>query len=190
MNSRRLPVAAIFLCLSLSAAAVAAEIPEGATLMVRLDSSVSSKTAQVGDRVAGTLAEDLVADGQVVAPRGTRVWSQVTFAREAGRLRTTGYLTLRLASMELGGKTYALQSTPVRREGKGHTRDNVTKIGGGTAAGAVIGGIAGGGKGAAIGAAIGAGGGTAVAATTGDHDALIRAETVLSFTTTAAARAE
>lgn len=180
-----LPAMIVF---SLAASAVAAEIPEGTRLSVRLDSAVSSKTAKVGDQVPGTLAEDLVVDGKVVAQAGTPVRGRVTFAREAGRLRSTGYVTVRLSTIEIGGKTYELQSSAVRREGKGHTRDNVTKIGGGTVAGAVIGGLAGGGKGAAIGAAAGAGAGTAVAATTGDHDAVIPAETPLVFTLTAPAR--
>jgi hypothetical protein len=43
-----------------------------------------------------------------------------------------------------------------RAKGKSHTKSNVTKIGGGAAAGALIGGLAGGGKGALIGTAVGA----------------------------------
>ena len=64
---------------------------------------------------------------------------------------------------------------------------NLTKIGGGAAAGALIGGLAGGGKGALIGTAIGAGAGTGVAAATGKEEAKVPSESVLSFTTTTAA---
>jgi hypothetical protein len=70
-------------------------------------------------------------------------------------------------------------------QGKGHTKGNAEKIGGGAAAGALIGALAGGGKGAAIGAAAGAGAGTGVAAATGKEEAVIKSETVLTFTTTA-----
>ena len=52
----------------------------------------------------------------------------------------------------------------------------MTKIGGGTALGALIGGIAGGGKGAAIGAGAGGAAGTGVAAATGKEEAIIPAE--------------
>ncbi|HEY6251628.1 MAG TPA: hypothetical protein VI685_16850, partial [Candidatus Angelobacter sp.] len=72
--------------------------------------------------------------------------------------------------------------------GKSHTKSNVTKIGGGAAAGALIGGLVGGGKGAAIGAGAGAGAGTGVAAATGKQEAVIPAETVITFTITSSHR--
>src|SRR5438309_2642046 len=66
-------------------------------------------------------------------------------------------------------------------KGASHTRSNIGKIGGGTAAGAIIGGIAGGGKGAAIGAGVGAGAGTATAAATGVKPAKVESEAILTF---------
>ena len=54
-------------------------------------------------------------------------------------------------------------------------------MGGGTGAGALIGGIAGGGKGALIGGLVGAGAGTAGAAFTGNKDLQIPAETAVTF---------
>jgi hypothetical protein len=57
----------------------------------------------------------------------------------------------------------------------------VTKIGGGTALGALIGAIAGGGKGAAIGAGVGAAAGTGVAAGTGKSPAEVQSETLLAW---------
>jgi hypothetical protein len=56
------------------------------------------------------------------------------------------------------------------------------KIGGGAAAGALIGGLAGGGKGAAIGTLAGGGAGTGVAAATGKQEAVYPAESVVTFT--------
>jgi hypothetical protein len=53
--------------------------------------------------------------------------------------------------------------------------------GGGTALGAIVGGIAGGGKGAAIGALAGGGAGGAGAAFTGNKDIVLPAEAALSF---------
>jgi hypothetical protein len=66
-------------------------------------------------------------------------------------------------------------------KGESHTKSNVTKIGGGTAMGALIGAIAGGGKGAAIGAGVGAAAGTGVAAGTGKKPADVEPETVLAW---------
>jgi hypothetical protein len=69
--------------------------------------------------------------------------------------------------------------------GKSHTKSNATKIGGGAAAGALIGGLVGGGKGAGIGALAGGGAGTGVAVATGKEEAVVPAEAALTFTTTA-----
>jgi outer membrane lipoprotein SlyB len=54
-------------------------------------------------------------------------------------------------------------------------------IGGGAGGGAAIGALAGGGKGAAIGALVGATAGTIGAATTGNRDIELPAESALSF---------
>ncbi|HEV2728799.1 MAG TPA: hypothetical protein VGV15_02105, partial [Terriglobales bacterium] len=64
---------------------------------------------------------------------------------------------------------------------------NLTKIGGGAAAGALIGGLAGGGKGALIGTAVGAGAGTGVAAATGKQEAVVHSESTLTFALSSAA---
>jgi len=81
----------------------------------------------------------------------------------------------------------SLSTSSYHIEGKSHAKSNTTKIGGGAAAGAIIGAIAGGGKGAAIGAGAGAAAGTGVAAATGKQEAVIPAEQAIPFTTTAAA---
>ena len=68
-------------------------------------------------------------------------------------------------------------------KGKSHTKGNVMKIGGGAGAGALIGALAGGGKGAAIGAVAGGAAGTGVAAATGKEEAVVHAESAMTFTT-------
>src|SRR5205085_10645665 len=93
-----------------------------------------------------------------------------------------GYISIRLT--EVNGM--AVSSNAVGRQGKGHTKSNVTKIGGGAAAGALIGALAGGGKGAAIGAGVGAGAGTGVAYATGKQQAVFPAESLVSFTVSSA----
>jgi hypothetical protein len=90
-------------------------------------------------------------------------------------------LRLALRSVEVGGKTYEIETSAVSRIGANHNKRNLELIGGGTGVGALIGGIAGGGKGALIGAAAGAGAGTATAAVTGKKEIVIPAETPLRF---------
>ncbi len=186
MPGRLLKVIPALLLLALVAAAQS--IPAGTKLTVRIGSELSSGTAKAGERFDGTLARDLVVNGQTIAKAGTPVRGKVTYAKSSGRLHAPGELTLRLTSVEVKGKAVAVSSSAYHAKGKSHTKSNVTKIGGGAAAGALIGAIAGGGKGAAIGAAAGGAAGTGVAAATGKEEAVVPAETALTFTTTAAAR--
>jgi hypothetical protein len=168
-------------------AAAAETIPAGAHLSVRLDSSISSGTAKTGQAFHGTLARALVVNGKSLAEAGAPVKGKVTHAKSSGRLHDPGELTLRLTSVEIHGQAVPIATSAYRAKGRSHTKGNVEKIGGGAAAGALIGGLAGGGKGALIGTAVGAGAGTGVAAATGKEEASVHAETALTFTTTAAA---
>jgi len=158
-----------------------AAIPAGSHATVRINSEVSSGRAHAGDPWSGTLVKDLVANGHTVAKAGSAVEGKVTYAKSSGRLHAPGQLALRLSSIN-GQK---VSSSAVGRKGKSHTKSNATKIGGGAGAGALIGALAGGGKGAAIGAGAGAAAGTGVAAATGKMEAVIPAESVLTFTITA-----
>jgi hypothetical protein len=160
--------------------AEAATIPSGSHATVRINTALSSATARIGEGWSGTLTNDIVNHGKVVARAGAPVKGKVTYVNRSGRLHKPGALTLRLTS--IAGET--VYSSRVSRQGKSHTKSNATKIGGGAGAGALIGALAGGGKGAAIGAAAGAGAGTGVAAATGKQEVRIPAESVLTFTIT------
>jgi hypothetical protein len=170
--------------LGLGILASAETIPAGTRIAVRTDSQISSKSARGGDRFNANLARDLVVDGKTIAKKGTPVKGKVTYAKSSGRLHAPGQLTLRLTSIEIHDKAVPISTSGFHAKGKSHTKSNVTKIGGGAAAGAVIGGLAGGGKGALIGSAVGAGAGTGIAAATGKEEAVVHAETVITFTTT------
>lgn len=176
----------VFAALSLCSALLvnAATIPAGTHVSVRCGSEISSGTARSGQTWEGTLARDVVVNGQTVARAGDRVTGKITSAKSSGRLHAPGTLALRLT--EINGQP--VSSAAYYRKGKSHTKSNVTKIGGGAAAGALIGGLAGGGKGAAIGTLAGAGAGTGVAAYTGKQEAVIRAESVMTFTVTGSRR--
>ncbi len=159
----------------------AASIPAGTRVTVRLGSELSSGTAKVGDTWKGTLAKDVVVNGTTVAKRGDEVTGRVTNAKSSGRLHAPGQLSCRLTSVN----GQAVSSTPYARTGKSHTKGNAEKIGGGAAAGALIGALAGGGKGAAVGTLAGGAAGTGVAAYTGKEEVVLPAETLMSFTVTA-----
>ena len=162
-------------------AAVNVKIPAGTSVQVRIDENLSSETANVGQIFHGSLAAKVVANGRTLFPRGAIVIGEVVSVERSGRLSRPGELELGLRTIRTGGRTYSVSVQTLLIKGDSHTKSNVTKIGGGTAMGALIGAIAGGGKGAAIGAGVGAAAGTGVAAGTGKKPAEVQAETVLAW---------
>src|SRR5215471_8426460 len=164
--------------LVLSAVAMAGTIPAGTYVTVRTVSTLKSGTNHAGQGWTGTLVNDLVVNGnQTIAHAGDPVKGVISYAKDSGRIHAPGQLTLRLK--EVNG--IAVSSSGRYFKGKSHTTSNATKIGGGAGLGALIGGLAGGGKGALIGAGAGAAAGTGLALATGKQQAVIPAESILSF---------
>jgi hypothetical protein len=186
MLRKILPIATILLA---AAFAVAQTIPAGTPVTVRIGSEISSGSAQVGNTFDGTLAKNLVVSGKTIAKAGSPVRGKVTLAKSSGRLHAPGQLSIRLTAVQVNGKMVSVTSSPYHIVGKSHTKSNVTKIGGGAAAGAIIGALAGGGKGAAIGTLAGGAAGTGVAAATGKEEAMIPAEHAVTFTVSSVAKA-
>jgi hypothetical protein len=181
------PLRIVSVLMLLALVAMAQTIPAGSAITVRLASEISSGTAKAGDRFDATLAHSLVVNGKTLAKAGAPARGKVTSAKSSGRLHAPGELALRLTSVQVNGKMVPISTRSHFAKGKSHTKSNATKIGGGAAAGALIGGLLGGGKGAGIGALAGGGAGTGVAAATGKEEAVIPAEAALTFTTAAAA---
>ncbi len=160
-------------------------IPAGTRIAVTLHDSVSSRTARVGQHVEGSVSENVIVGGKTLIPRGAPVTLVVASAQPSGRLQTPARLYLKIGSVRVAGRNYPVDSRWAGSAGPSHKKRNVTAVGGGAAAGAIIGAIAGGGKGAAIGAAAGAGAGTVGAAATGKKDIAFPVETRLRFMTKA-----
>jgi hypothetical protein len=146
--------------------------------------TLSSKSAQDGQPFTGTLANGIASKGKVVVPAGSGVSGVVSEAKSAGRFKGEAILAIRLTSVNIKGVPHnvATDEYVVTKKGKG--KRSAVLIGGGTGAGALIGGLAGGGKGALIGGLVGAGAGTAGAAFTGNKELTIPAESAVSFKTT------
>src|SRR5258708_37435148 len=124
--------------------AKAARIPSGTNVNVRLGKPISSDKARSGDTWNETLADDVAANGRVVARRGDPVVGRVVDAKASGGLSGTADIELQLTSIN---GTPVITST-VGSTGKGHKGRNAKAIGGGAAAGAIIGALAGGRQGA------------------------------------------
>ena len=69
-------------------------IPIGTKVVVRLGSELNSATAKVGESWNGTLAKDIVVNGNVIAKTGDEITGKVTQARSAAKLHAPGQLLL------------------------------------------------------------------------------------------------
>ncbi len=138
-------------------------------IRVRLENQLNSREARIGDRFTSHVTEPVYGTtGVEVIPVGSKVWGRVSSVRRAGR-RTPGSISVAFNSVELpngtrvaiNGSLASLQADNVNSDNEGTVRGgsnrkrDVVFIGGGAAAGGIIGAIAGGGKGAAIGAILG-----------------------------------
>jgi hypothetical protein len=159
-------------------------IPSGTPLTVRLSTGVSSASNHAGDRFDAVLDGPLVINGRTVAPAGASVTGKVVAAEESGHLQHPGMIQLALDTITINNRAVPVQTSSVIARGASHEKRNLAWIGGSTAGGALIGGLAGGGKGALIGSAIGAGGGTTAAYATGKKDVGFGVERRLTFRTT------
>jgi hypothetical protein len=156
-------------------------VPEGTTLEIRLNDTLSSANNRGGDTFNATLAEPVLVKGKVVIPQGATLDGQVIDATPSGHLKTPAALAVTLTSVDVGGKSYDITTSTFSRRGASHKKHDAKWIAGGAAGGALLGALLGGGKGAAIGAGLGAGGGTAGAYTTGRHDVALYSESLLRF---------
>ncbi|HYE16165.1 MAG TPA: YMGG-like glycine zipper-containing protein [Pyrinomonadaceae bacterium] len=144
-------------------------ISDGQMVIATLDSNVTTRSAQVGDRVTLTVREPSQFAGSTIEGRVASVnrsgrvtgRAEMSFDFDTIRLRDgrtyqfAGFVeTVRTAS----GDTVSVDTeSTVRDDSQGNKTAQRAAIG--TAVGAIIGAIAGGGKGAAIGAIVGAGAG-------------------------------
>lgn len=173
--------------LILASSALAATIPPGTQLPVRMTENLSSANAKLGQAFHGTLEAPVTANGKVLFPKGAQVTGKVVGVHPSGRLSDPGVLDLKLTSITNGRFSYSVDTQIFHIKGESHTKSNVAKIGGTAAAGTLLGAIFGGGKGALIGASAGAAAGTVAAAATGKKEAKVESEAVLPFVTPGAA---
>jgi hypothetical protein len=127
-------------------------IPAGTSMLVKLDTAVSSSD-KPGTKFSGVLQGDLVGNGIAAVKAGTPVFGQVTESKKAKRIRGKAEVTFALNQVNVGGQLMPIVTTPLKDIAASSTK----KTAKGAAAGAAIGAVADGGDGAAKGAAIGAG---------------------------------
>jgi hypothetical protein len=138
-------------------------VPASSVVGLQVETSVTSETARVEDRVEARVTRDVMADGRVAIPAGSKVIGDVTLVERGGKMKDKARLGVRFHTVVLAdGHHLSLRSESIYREGSSPGAESARKIGGATAGGAILGAIIGGAKGAAIGGATGAAGGSAV----------------------------
>lgn len=163
----------------------------GQVIRVRMNQTITSDTARVGDQFTTTVVDPVYARGLEVIPAGSSIVGRVRNVKRASRQSKAGTIEVHFVSLRLPtGIARAINGdlSEVTTEnaiadnegevsGKSATKRNVVFIGGGAATGALIGAIAGGGKGAGIGAGVGAGLGVAGAFFSKGHEAVVKSGT-------------
>jgi type IV secretion system protein VirB10 len=147
------------------------DLPPNSILRIELQSEISTDVSQRGDPFQARVVEP----GELA---GSTVQGHLALVKRPGRVKGSGELQLAFDRLVLtDGRTIPFDAQVIEVleqgirqtgtvdpeggvKGKDSTKDDVTKVGAGTAVGAIIGAIAGGGKGAAIGAVIGGGAST------------------------------
>jgi hypothetical protein len=151
-------------------------IPAGTEIDVRVQTELTSDTAQVEDRFEATTVVDLSEGNRVLIPAGSVMRGIVTSVNRASRTDRKGSLTVSFNQVTVRGRSYPMRGTVTETIESEGIRGEAARIGAGSAVGAVIGGIIGGVKGALLGVLIG-GGGTMIA--TEGKDVHVPAGTIL-----------
>ena len=175
--------AVLLLVLFTPTAAVVAQrsmIPSGTEITVRTDEPIDAdvQNADTSHLYRGTVSKDVIgADGRVLIPRGSPA--------SLAAIRDNNALSIDLRSVRVRGVRYTVDSADVQagdqKEGVGKNKRTGKYVGGGAAAGALIGAIAGGGKGAAIGALAGGAAGAGAQTLTRGKKLSVPAESNLTF---------
>lgn len=165
---------------AVTAVAQRSAIPSGTEITVRTDEPIDAdvQNADTSHLYRGTVSKDVMgADGSVLIPRGSPA--------SLAAIRDNNALSVDLRSIRVRGVRYTVESADVQagdqKQGVGKNSRTGKYVGGGAAAGAVIGAIAGGGKGAAIGALAGGAAGAGAQTLTRGKKLSVPAESNLTF---------
>jgi len=149
-------------------------VPTGKRIRVRMNETLNSRSARMGDRFTVTVSEPVYSStGVVVVPEGSDLIGRVDSVAPARKGGKPGSLDISFVQVVLpngarraiNGSLTELVSDDATSDSEGTASGDRMKnrklifIGGGGAGGAILGAAIGGGKGALIGGLLGAGGG-------------------------------
>lgn len=149
-------------------------VSSGQRMRARMNDTINSKTAVVGNTFTATVTEPVYSTtGVLVIPSGSTVTGRVTSVQAAQKGGKPGTIDVSFVSLRtpngarraINGTLTELTTDSAKSDSEGTASGDKMKnrklifIGGGGAGGAVLGAAIGGGKGALIGGLLGAGGG-------------------------------
>jgi len=98
------------LILFLATCAAAAEIPSGTHLLLRMQNSVTTRTAKVGDYVYLQTGSPVSVNDSIVVPVGSHVQGVVTYSKRSGKVKGRAEMAIRLEILTLpSGKQLKMQ---------------------------------------------------------------------------------
>ncbi len=160
-------------------------IPAGAQVQIRTNEAINATKQDVGRTFSAEIADNVIGQsGQILIPKGSPATLQVASTGTSTMGVGSNEVALALQSVSINGRTYNVQSNPVKQSGDrgvGANKRTAEMTGGGALLGTVIGAVAGGGKGAAIGAVLGGVGGATAQVLTRGNEVKVPAETLLTF---------
>lgn len=158
-------------------------VPGSTELVVVLEDSVQTNKNKVGDHFTGHIVRSVEVTDKTAVPQGAKVDLVITKLVKGGTLKTPPEIGFTISDIILpGGKNYPVAASEIYQKGRSHTGREVGMIGGGAAAGAIIGGMVGKGKGAVVGGVAGAAAGTGLAAATGRQNLVYALGQSVTFT--------
>jgi hypothetical protein len=92
----------LFIPIVASGIALAADIPQGAHVLLRMENSINTHTAQEGDFVYMRTASPISVDGLIIVPVGSYVQGVVSHAKRSGRVSGRAELGIRLETLTTG----------------------------------------------------------------------------------------
>jgi hypothetical protein len=158
-------------------------IPQGTLVYLRTSEGIESKHAKDGEPLQFTVIQDVAVGGVLAIPRGATVHGVVTESKNvgAGQLGGSSVLGLKLVSLDLGGRSYPIDSDEFRVKSPNKAGETVGNAVGAGLIGTIIGCAVGRGAGCAIGAGAGVAAGTAASAASPGPRAWIPAEALVKF---------
>lgn len=116
-------------------------VPENTLIRVVTDRPLRTKKERDGEPVTFTVSEDVVIGHVLAIPRGSTVHGEVVENKKAGVVHGAPELTLKLDSLELGGKEYPLYAYEFMVQGVSRSKPTVRELAGGAAVGAIAGSV-------------------------------------------------